>query len=57
MAEDDRREELERLRQVIAEQWPESARKQQVLSVLDEMVMESTQTSAHAATFSCDLIG
>jgi hypothetical protein len=41
MAEDDRREELERLRQVIAEKWPESTRKQQVLSVLDEMVMEA----------------
>jgi len=46
MAEEDRREKLERLRQVIAEQWPDGARKEHVLSVLDEMVMEPNQTSA-----------
>jgi hypothetical protein len=40
-SDDERTEELERLRRAIAEQWPESTTKNQFLHVLDEMVLEA----------------
>jgi hypothetical protein len=35
--------QLKRLRQAIAEQWPQSTNKDLVLRVLDEMVSEAVQ--------------
>jgi hypothetical protein len=43
--DDERTEQLKRLRRGIAEQWPESRAKERVLDVLDEMILEADEVT------------